>query len=104
MDQEQVIAVTKDAQGAYVVVLARIWHDKILVDHRELAWLLPEVLGTVAAPDHADVDPKHPDRRRYFARDVGPSGWLRVVVSYEQTPARIITAYPHRKDPPSWSA
>lgn len=104
MDGDEVIAVTKDFQGAYVVVLARIWHGKILVNHRELAWWLPEVLATVAAPDHVDADPKHPGRLRYFARDIGPSSWLRVVVSYEQTPARIITAYPHRKDPPSWSA
>jgi hypothetical protein len=34
----------------------------------------------------------------------GPSQWLLVVVSYEQTPARIVSAFANRKDPKSWSA
>jgi hypothetical protein len=42
-------------------------------------------------------------RRRYYLKDAGPSRWLLVVVSYEQEPARIISAFGNRKDPPSWS-
>jgi hypothetical protein len=104
VEGNEVVAMTKDSQGTYVVVLARIWHGKILVDHREMAWWLPEVLAAVAAPDHVERDAEHPGRFLHFLRDVGPSRWLLVVVSYEQTPARIISSYPHRKDPPSWSA
>jgi hypothetical protein len=33
-------------------------------------------------------------RRRFYRRHIGPSRWLRVVVSYEQQPARIVTAFP----------
>ncbi len=32
----------------------------------------------------------------------GPSRWLLVVVSYEQEPARILTAVALRKDPKQW--
>ena len=32
----------------------------------------------------------------------GPSRWLMAVVSYEQEPARIITALANRKDPKTW--
>jgi hypothetical protein len=33
-----------------------------------------------------------------YLRDVGPSRWLLVVLSYEQEPARPISAFPNRKD------
>jgi len=62
------------------------------------------VLETVALAEHVEADPVYAKRRRYFARGLGPSRWLLVVVSYEQTPARIISAFGHRKDPPTWDA
>lgn len=42
------------------------------------------------------------DRIRFYRRGVGPSRWLMTVVSYEQQPARIITALANRKDPKRW--
>src|SRR5208282_4964141 len=36
---------------------------------------------------------------QHYARGAGPSQWLLVVVSYEQTPARIVSAFANRKDP-----
>jgi hypothetical protein len=39
---------------------------------------------------------------RFYRRGVGPSRWLVAVVSYEQQPARIITALANRKDPKRW--
>jgi len=65
---------------------------------------LTGILQTVARPDHTASDPSYEDRTRYYGRDVGPSRWLLVVVSYEQTPARIVSAFANRKDPRSWSA
>ena len=41
-----------------------------------------------------------PGRERYYSRDLGPSRWLFVVVHFNETPARIVTAYANRKDPP----
>jgi hypothetical protein len=58
----------------------------------------------VSAPNHVAPDPIFEQRMRYYSRGVGPSRWLLVVVSYEQTPARIVSAFANRKDPKSWSA
>ena len=100
---DSVLAQTKDPDGRVVVVLARIWEDKILRDHPELEGALELVSGTIETPDHTEPDPRV-GRHRYYRRQVGPSRWLLVVVSYEQEPARIISAFGNRKDPRSWSA
>ncbi len=55
-------------------------------------------------PHPITLRPIFEQRARYYARGVGPSRWLLVVVSYEQTPARIVSAFANRKDPKSWSA
>ena len=81
-----------------------VWSGKIVRDHQEIAAYKAAVLKTVSAPDHVAPDLNFEQRTRYYARDVGPSRWLLVVVSYEQTPARIVSAFANRKDPRSWSA
>ena len=83
---------------------SRIWHGKIVVDHPEMAPFVDEALGAIRDPDHSEPDPVQPRRRRCDSRGVGPSAWLVVVVSYEQEPARIVSAFANRKDPPGWSA
>lgn len=85
------------------MLLRRVWHEKILRDHPEMAAHLDAVITTVHLPDHVANDPRD-ERLRYYRSHVGPSRWLLVVVSYEQEPARVITALATRKDPPSWSA
>ena len=98
---EHLLAELRDPDGRSVVLLARIWEDKITKDHPELREHLEHVLGTVTKPDHAEPDPRA-RRRRYYRRRVGPSRWLLVVVSFEQQPGRIITAVATRKDPMRW--
>ena len=83
------------------MLLERIWKDKILRDHAEMTIHLEAVLTTVANPDHVAAD-RRPGRTLLFRRGVGPSRWLVVVVSYEQEPARVITALANRKDPDTW--
>jgi hypothetical protein len=100
---ESLAADLHDPDGNRVVIPARIWHGKILLDHPELVLNFVDVLRAVAEPDHVVRDPSFKNRRQHFVRDVGPSRWLRVVLSYEQVPARLISAFPNRKDPPSWS-
>jgi hypothetical protein len=90
-----------DPDGRDVVLLARIWDEKITRDHPELAGHLDAVLEAVSKPDHVEPD-SWPDRKRFYRCNVGPSRWLLVVVSYEQQPARIITALANRKDPKTW--
>jgi hypothetical protein len=93
----------KDPNGARIVVPAALWRDKIIRDHPELASYLADVLRAVTEPDLVLVDPVYENRRRHYLRGAGPSRWLLVVVSYEQEPARIISAFGNRKDPRSWS-
>ena len=89
------LAEVRDPEGRPVVLLARIWDEKITRDHPE------PVLGTVTAPDHIEPDPRA-SRRRYYRRRVGPSRWLLVIVSFEQQPGRVITALATRRDPKLW--
>ena len=81
-----------------------LWRETIVRDHAEIAAYRAEILQAVSAPDHVARDPNFARRTRYYARGVGPSHWLLVVVSYEQAPARIVSAFANRKDPKSWSA
>lgn len=99
--EEPPAATVVDPDGREVVMLARIWQNKIARDHPELLDHVDAVMNTVAKPDHVEADPLA-DRRRFYRRDVGPSRWLMAVVSYEQQPARIITALANRKDPKRW--
>ncbi len=100
-DDDRLLGAVSDPDGREVVLLARIWEDKIVRDHPELGDQLQQVLGTVTTPAHVEPDPRV-GRRRYYRRRVGPSNWLLVVVSFEQEPGRIITALATRKDPKRW--
>lgn len=104
MADESSISETVDPGGTRIVLTDAVWSNKIVQDHQEIAIYRAEVLRAVAAPDHVLPDPNFERRTRYYARGVGPSRWLLVVVSYEQTPARIVSAFANRKDPKSWSA
>jgi hypothetical protein len=94
---------TADPDGNRVVLPDAVWSEKIARDHPELADFLTDVLRAVSRPDHVSQDPRFATRFRYYARGAGPSRWLLVVVSYEQRPARIVTAFANRKGPRSWS-
>jgi hypothetical protein len=94
---------TTDPDGERVVLLDAVCREKIVRDHPEVGAHMSAVLQAVSTPDHLASDPIFAERTRYYARGVGPSQWLLVVVSYEQTPARIVSAFANRKDPKSWS-
>ncbi len=104
MDPTEPDLETKDPDAARVVLSHAVWEEKIVRDHPEIEAPRTDVLRTVATPDLVVRDPLADARLRYYARGVGPSRWLLVVVSYEQEPARIISAFANRKDPRSWSA
>ncbi len=104
MDDRSTIGETVDPESRRIVLLDPLWSGKIVRAHPEIEAYLTETLRAVSTPDHVAQDPAFPARTRYYARGVGPSRWLMVVVSYEQTPARIVSAFANRKDPRSWSA
>lgn len=103
MTDEPSTSETTDPDGTRVSLKDDTWHEKIVRDHPEIVEHRSDVLRAVSAPDHVAPDPIFQRRTRYYARGVGPSRWLLVVVSYEQTPARIVSAFANRKDPKSWS-
>jgi hypothetical protein len=104
MEGKQTAAETTDPEGRRVVLADAVWREKIVRDHPEIDTHMPDVLQAVTKPDHVAGDPIFTARTRYYSRGVGPSRWLLVVVSYEQVPARIVSAFANRKDPRSWSA
>ena len=104
MKDKPTIAETTDPEGRQVTLADAVWRAKIVRDHPEIDRHMSDVLRAVTKPDHVAVDPIFAERTRYYARGVGPSRWLLVVVSYEQVPARIVSAFANRKDPRSWSA
>jgi len=92
------LAQTVDPDGRTVVLDEEGW-EHILHEHAELALCREEIMATVSSPNHRSPDPR-PGRERYYRSDLGPSRWLFAVVNFDETPARIVTAYANRKDPP----
>jgi hypothetical protein len=99
---EELVGEAYDLDGNRVVIPTEIWRGKVLKDHPELSRHLNDALRAIYSPDHVDPDPSFRDRRRHYLRGAGPSRWLLVVLSYEQEPVRLISAFPRRKDPDSW--
>jgi hypothetical protein len=100
---EDLVGETTDPHGERVVLLERIWQSKVLRDHPEMRNHESDLLRAVKEPTNVEPDPVYENRTRYYARDLGPSRWLLAIVSYEQEPARIVSAFGVRKDPRSWS-
>lgn len=97
-----VLAQTADPDGRTIVLDEEGW-EHILDEHAELALYQEEVIATVRSPGHRIADPR-PGRERYYRSNLGPSRWLFAVVDFNETLARIVTAYANRKDPPGWTA
>jgi hypothetical protein len=95
-----VIAETVDPDGRRVVLDASGW-EHILAEHNEIASQRDALLAAVKSPEHRRPDARA-TRQRFWRKSAGPSRWLFVVVDYGEEPARIVTAYGNRKDPPGW--
>jgi len=96
-----VIAETVDPDGRRVVLDDDGWQH-ILEEHGEIEPHLEAIMLTVREPQHSRVDPRH-GRMRYWRPELGPSRWLMVVVDFGVDPARVVTAYGIRKNPPGWA-
>lgn len=107
MTERRILAETTTPEEVRVVLFADTWHEHILdprEGHGELTAHLDAVLATVSAPEHRVPD-LFERRERFYKRGVGPSRWLMVVVSFEQEPARVVTAlgYGHGRAPAGWN-
>ena len=64
-----------------------------LLDH------IDAILDVVNRPDYREDDDKRPGHERFYRRDLDPRRWLTVVVSFNETPAYIVTAWVQSSDP-----
>ncbi len=83
------------------VVLDRPGWAHVLAEHGEMKTHRDAVLQTIREPEHRRPDAR-PGRERYWRRGSGPTRWLLVVIDFNEDPARVVTAYGNRKDPPGW--
>ena len=105
-DPRPIRAETTTPEGIRVVLFEDTWQKHIIEDssHGELAEHLDAVLVAVLVPDHREPDSRA-HREQFYKQDMGPSGWLMVVVQFEVDPARIVTAFGrgHGKPPTGWT-
>ena len=94
----EVLTRTTDPDGREVV-----YDDgtrKHLVRRRpDLIDQVDAIIGAVSRPDHREDDPVG-GRERFYRRNILSSRrWLRVVVDFNESPARIVTALIQQHDP-----
>jgi hypothetical protein len=93
------LATVQTPEGDTVVLTATAWAH-IADEHPDIAPFRDEVLETIAEPDAVADDPR-PGRQRFYRHGIGPSRWLRVIVDFNQSPARVVTAFGFRKEHPA---
>ena len=90
---------TVRARSGRPVTLTRTRWEKIL--EKRLGALDGMQHGVLEAVARAEVIRRGnvPGREVHYARGVGPSSWMAVVVAYEGSVGNVITAYPTRDEP-----
>jgi hypothetical protein len=88
---------TTDPWGRQVLLTEERW-EHIIDKHREMESWQTELLKVIPAPDVITPD-RMRGRWHYWAAGTGVSRWLFVVVDWRHRPARIVTAFPKRRDP-----
>jgi hypothetical protein len=73
----------------------------LMAGRPELAQDAELALGVVSRPDHRENDPRS-GRERFYRRDIDPNRWLRVVVDFNEAPARVVTVLIQDNPPRSW--
>jgi hypothetical protein len=91
------IATVVDARGRGVVLTSERWRH-VTAGHPEFAAHQGAVLDAVRSPTRT-IPGRGPDEEWCYLRGAGPSSWLKVVVAYEGTAGRIVTAFPRRSMP-----
>ena len=64
-----------------------------LLDH------IDAILDVVNVPDYHEEDDKRAGHERFSRQDLDPRRWLTVVVSFNETPAYVVTAWIQWSDP-----
>jgi hypothetical protein len=64
-----------------------------LLDH------IDAILDVVNLPDYREEDDKRAGHYRFYRQDLDPRRWLTVVVSFNERPAYVVTAWVQHADP-----
>lgn len=93
---EEVLAVVKDRFGCTIVLERKRWDH--ICEHEQLDG---HELAVMRAVENADMskDGNFPGSKVLYGKGLGPARWLAVVVAYDGLNGRVITAYPHNKEP-----
>jgi hypothetical protein len=87
-----------EPEGRTVEITEKAWRH--VCDHGEMTTHFDQIKETISHPAHIEDDVR-PGRVRYYRQGIGPTRWLRVVISYEDDPTigRLVTAFGHSNDP-----
>jgi hypothetical protein len=98
-----VLATTLDPDGRPVDLTEDRWRHIVgeppsRAGHPELAAHLDAVMRAIQAPDHRRAG-RRPGEEWFYLRGAGPSRFLKVVVAYDESRGRVITAFARRSMP-----
>ena len=91
-----------DRVGRTIILLGRVWEEKILLDHAEMHGSVDSVVNTIESPDIYARDRVHSDREVFYRWAVLPppddDRYLKVVVAYHEDDTglvigRVVTAF-----------
>ncbi len=93
--QSQYVAIVQDNLGRTIVLEPERWEH--CCEHEQLDGHELAVMRVVEDPT-VTREGNYPEAKVLHKR-VGPARWLAVVVEYDGLAGRVITAYPHNKEP-----
>ncbi len=93
------VGIVTDTSGRSVTLTVDRWENIL---KKRLGKLNGLELAVMSAVANAEVTRRGsvPGREVHYARNLGPSRWMAVVVAYAGSTGTVITAYPTRDEPP----
>ena len=85
-----------DPDGRTVILTESAWRH--ICQHVGMERYERAIIETVTHPDERHMDLR-PGRERFYAKEAGPTRWLRVVVDFNFEPGEIVTAFGHDNEP-----
>lgn len=79
-----------EPSGRIVVLTENAW-EHITSEHPDMTPYERGIMETITHPIHTEDDVR-PGRERYFSHH-GPARWLRVVVAFEGSTGKVVTAH-----------
>jgi hypothetical protein len=101
-DFRPIRAETTTPEGTRVILYKDTWRLHLLDRHDEMEPYLDAALDAVSEPEHRRADLRL-GRGKFYKQHAGPSRWLVTVASFEQEPARIVTAFGRGQPPSGWT-